>query len=682
MWEHGSDSNTNLDFPPHHAPNNYLRLERARDRPTVIIQPGQAMWPGLILGFVLVASAATGLFLCLPYWRSPQKRWRDRVFAVLAEASRLDAQERRRLAELEKERERRRRKLTDNAFQLLLSRIGVEQLESYPGIGSVSVTRLRGAGYRSVADLQNARIRVYGLGPKRLGDIQSAVNSIVRQAQAHFEAGDSPESQAASQQIRAVDVEFDQEKYKAGIHLRGVAILREQMRYPAEIARKISFWNFFWSDLQQLIPPQALEADLPSLKAAIQAANEQTRHSVAQPMNAPIKPAQVNRQSTHKPAVVANKRRESEGSPKYNVPVAQPVAPPVKTIPASPSIVHTSGQLVSQVPRGGGTEAQSSLRLPDIPGALKSAQHSADPLEQRKQILPENLARITGDPARANNPIELMELTVQIAFLVARCDGHMAQKEREIIGNHLRKRYGYDTALFNRAKGFAAHYESAAIDIDACLGQIAAVFSVPHREALLEFAYQIAKSSRGINKREQIFLEKIAKRLGVKPPAEAAPPPKPAPTLQPSNDATKPSFRPPTSPTPSEQATFTPTAKSVKAQVVTAQTSRSLPPVETGSKRAQTPQEQRAALEIDPTAPLSADLIRRQFRLLSERYSKEKLAGLGVEFVAMAERKRAAALAAANELIAQFGEKLEPATEIEPSSGLRDNPDLDAVFGV
>ena len=118
------------------------------------------MWPGLILALVLVASAVTGLFLCLPYWRSPQKRWRDRVFAVLAEASRLDAQRRRRLGELEKERDRRRRKLIDNAFQLLLSRIGVEQLESYPGIGSVSVTRLRGAGYRSVADLQNARIRV------------------------------------------------------------------------------------------------------------------------------------------------------------------------------------------------------------------------------------------------------------------------------------------------------------------------------------------------------------------------------------------------------------------------------------------------------------------------------------------------------------------------------------------
>ena len=87
-------------------------------------------------------------------------------------------------------------------------------------------------------------------------------------------------------------------------------------------------------------------------------------------------------------------------------------------------------------------------------------------------------------------------------------------------------------------------------------------------------------------------------------------------------------------------------------------------------------------MEIDSNVPLSADLIRRQYRLLSERYSPEKIAALGAEFVTIAEQKRAAALAAARALIAPLGEELERPVENAPPAGLRDNPDLDAVFGV
>jgi hypothetical protein len=47
------------------------------------------MVPGLILAFVLLASTLTGVFLCLPYWRSPEKRWRDKVFARGVVGSRI-----------------------------------------------------------------------------------------------------------------------------------------------------------------------------------------------------------------------------------------------------------------------------------------------------------------------------------------------------------------------------------------------------------------------------------------------------------------------------------------------------------------------------------------------------------------------------------------------------------------
>jgi hypothetical protein len=50
--------------------------------------------------------------------------------------------------------------------------------------------------------------------------------------------------------------------------------------------------------------------------------------------------------------------------------------------------------------------------------------------------------------------------------------------------------------------------------------------------------------------------------------------------------------------------------------------------------------------------------------------------------MSIAEQKRAVALLAARALIAPFGEELERQAENAPPAGLRDNPDLDAVFGV
>jgi hypothetical protein len=87
-------------------------------------------------------------------------------------------------------------------------------------------------------------------------------------------------------------------------------------------------------------------------------------------------------------------------------------------------------------------------------------------------------------------------------------------------------------------------------------------------------------------------------------------------------------------------------------------------------------------LEIDDSAPLSVDLVRRQYNLLSERYAAEKFTSAGPEFVALAHNKREAILAAATALLQAFGEKVELAVPAaaQPQE-LRHNPDLDAVFG-
>jgi hypothetical protein len=79
--------------------------------------------------------------------------------------------------------------------------------------------------------------------------------------------------------------------------------------------------------------------------------------------------------------------------------------------------------------------------------------------------------------------------------------------------------------------------------------------------------------------------------------------------------------------------------------------------------------------------PLTADLIRRQYHLLTARLAPERVQELGPEFTAIADSKRAAIHAAAEELIHAFAEQLE-LPEYKPGSGeLRHNPDLDEMFG-
>jgi tellurite resistance protein len=90
----------------------------------------------------------------------------------------------------------------------------------------------------------------------------------------------------------------------------------------------------------------------------------------------------------------------------------------------------------------------------------------------------------------------------------------------------------------------------------------------------------------------------------------------------------------------------------------------------------------RTVLDIPPDAELSPELIRRRFAFLSEKADPTKAAGLGAEFAAMAERKRAELKAAAETLLAPFGVPLEAPPPPPPPTDLRHNPDLDAVFGL
>ena len=85
-------------------------------------------------------------------------------------------------------------------------------------------------------------------------------------------------------------------------------------------------------------------------------------------------------------------------------------------------------------------------------------------------------------------------------------------------------------------------------------------------------------------------------------------------------------------------------------------------------------------LEILPDMPLDPDLIRRRYANLTDKLDPARAAAFGPEFARMAEQKRATVRAAAEALIAPFGEPLEkPAAP--PPTDIRENALLDDVFG-
>jgi hypothetical protein len=89
----------------------------------------------------------------------------------------------------------------------------------------------------------------------------------------------------------------------------------------------------------------------------------------------------------------------------------------------------------------------------------------------------------------------------------------------------------------------------------------------------------------------------------------------------------------------------------------------------------------RALLEIPSATTLSADVIRRQWNLLSQRLAPEKVAAMGPEFVTLAHTKLGQLRRSAELLLASINEKLQETPPTPAVADLRHNPDLDEAFG-
>lgn len=291
---------------------------------------------------------------------------------------------------------------------------------------------------------------------------------------------------------------------------------------------------------------------------------------------------------------------------------------------------HTAAGYAGQNGMSGGDGRSASVAPPVQPDPRPGDRLSAAASLAAMPVSPPTGSTQVPEPPE---PQELarLELIAEFGFAVARADGRVARKEKEIIERHIRTQVAGDRALLNRARAFCAHYEAAPIDLEKCLDHTVHRFSVEERRALFEFAREIADAAGPRNEREAELLERVASKLGISEQSQ---------TLA--------------LPSPSQEAT-TPVPATLEDRL--------------------------ALLEIDPAAPVTADLVRRQFNLLSERYAADKFVAMGKEFVAMAEKKRAALRTAATALLEQWGEPLERESRATQAPELRHNPDLDAMFG-
>src|SRR5438477_9682628 len=121
----------------------------------------------LIFGIIALPLGVAAAYFYLQFAASPHKRWRDRVLVLKGQAHAQAARERKNVHDLSTKRERDDCDLREQALTKMLSAVSARELETYPGIGAVTIGKLMAAGFKNLASLRNAHIRVHGLGSAR-----------------------------------------------------------------------------------------------------------------------------------------------------------------------------------------------------------------------------------------------------------------------------------------------------------------------------------------------------------------------------------------------------------------------------------------------------------------------------------------------------------------------------------
>ncbi len=231
---------------------------------------------------LLIVFLGAGIILYLPYARSPEKRWRDRVRQLLAAARRQVAIERHALQQSSARLRTEEATLRDRAWVAFLDTISVDQLDEYPGIGPATLAKLRGAGFTTLAMFQHSPAHLPGLGAKRLADIDRAVRDLTQQCRSRFAAGACPESHNLTDRLTTLRTKSQERELQARARLQAAEAFGKSLEPLADLARTVTLRNFWRSPRGALIPAEIFKMPLPDLDQALTAAQLS-----AQPVPAP-----------------------------------------------------------------------------------------------------------------------------------------------------------------------------------------------------------------------------------------------------------------------------------------------------------------------------------------------------------------------------------------------------------
>ncbi len=337
-----------------------------------------------------------------------------------------------------------------------------------------------------------------------------------------------------------------------------------------------------------------------------------------------------------------------ELTPPAYVPSKVKVATTTSTLPPSPpapSVSHAPGPFAAEAPG-------------PSPGR---GEPGRSPSEMAYRTAPDEPVKTADTPilAGANSPWvagDEMEIVARIGMAVGLAEGRFSEKEQLVLRRSLNEIYGGEAQKKNRIGSILAQCMSRKVDLEQVLAAARAQIPQARWPDLVVMAGQIADAGGKRGVQEAAVIAQIRASL------------------------TAPSSR---SDTESERAESA--LKKIEPPAVPAH-SQSVPPhsqqVPPAGEPPRGPALQVSArknLEILESAPLTARLVRAQWKAMREKFDPVKFSGHGDEFTAMAQSRRQAADEAAKSLLQELGEA---PTLDEPVKDLRHNPDLDAAFGL
>jgi uncharacterized tellurite resistance protein B-like protein len=248
-------------------------------------------------------------------------------------------------------------------------------------------------------------------------------------------------------------------------------------------------------------------------------------------------------------------------------------------------------------------------------------------------------------PPADDSPLGRLRVVAGFGLAVAKADGRIAASERKQVRVFLARRYASAPDLAGRLDALLTSVEGDLPTIGDALWGVRRVIPAESWPELYQFAVSVADAAGERKAREIECLARIAEELGVGPASAAA--------------ATN---------TPARAERAFPPGLAPPAALLAEQNT----PLSEADCR--------ATLEIAADMPLTVDLIRRQYRHLSDRYAPDKFGAHGPEFVQIATAKLDRVERAARQLLSAYNEPLEPPAA-QPPADLRHNPLLDELFG-